>query len=118
MIRSCVSVPVLSVHKTSIAPRFWMALRRLTTTLARAMAVAPFARLTVTIIGSISGVSPTATATANSSASSQSCLVNPLGANVVSGYATGLIVRTAERHARHLAGRAQTLQDARKPMHT
>jgi hypothetical protein len=24
----------------------------------------------------------------------------------------------AERHARHLAGRAQTLQDARKPMHT
>jgi SRSO17 transposase len=26
--------------------------------------------------------------------------------------------RFAERHARHLAGRAQTLQDARKPMHT
>jgi hypothetical protein len=26
--------------------------------------------------------------------------------------------RLAERHARHLAGRAQTLQDARKPMHT
>jgi hypothetical protein len=24
----------------------------------------------------------------------------------------------AERHVRHLAGRAQTLQDARKPMHT
>jgi NAD/NADP transhydrogenase alpha subunit len=24
----------------------------------------------------------------------------------------------AARHARHLAGRAQTLQDARKPMHT
>jgi hypothetical protein len=24
----------------------------------------------------------------------------------------------AERHARHLAGRAQTLQDARKPMRT
>jgi CYTH domain-containing protein len=32
----------------------------------------------------------------------------------------GLQRRTllAERHARHLAGRAQTLQDARKPMHT
>src|SRR4029077_18161279 len=28
------------------------------------------------------------------------------------------LLRLAERHARHLAGRAQTLQDARKPMHT
>ena len=55
-----------------------MALRRLTITLARAMAVAPLARLTVTIIGSISGVRPTATDTANNSASSQSCFVNPL----------------------------------------
>ena len=35
------------------------------------IAIAPLARLTVTIIGSISGVSPTATATANSSASNQ-----------------------------------------------
>ena len=34
--------------------------------------------MTVTIIGSISGVRPTATATANSNASSQSCLVKPL----------------------------------------
>ena len=47
-------------------------------TFARDMAIAPLARLTVTIIGSISGVRPTATATANSSASSQSCLVKPL----------------------------------------
>ena len=78
MIRSCVSVPVLSVHSTSIAPKFWMALRRLTMTFLRDMAIAPLARLTVTIIGSISGVRPTATATANSSASSQSCLVRPL----------------------------------------
>ena len=30
----------------------------------------------------------------------------------------GLTTLLAERHARHLAGRAQTLQDARKPMHT
>ena len=46
--------------------------------LLRDMAIAPLARLTVTIIGSISGVSPTATATANNSASSQSSLVSPL----------------------------------------
>ncbi len=46
--------------------------------LLRDMAIAPLARLTVTIIGSISGVRPTATATANNSASSQSCLVKPL----------------------------------------
>ena len=42
------------------------------------MAMAPLARLTVTIIGSISGVSPTATATANSSASNQLPLLRPL----------------------------------------
>src|SRR6516162_3880615 len=47
-------------------------------TLARDMSIAPFARFTVTIMGSISGVRPTATATANSNASSQSCLVKPL----------------------------------------
>ena len=78
MTRSCVSVPVLSVHKTSIAPKFWIALRRLTMTFLRDIAMAPLARLTVTIIGSISGVSPTATATANSSASNQLPLVRPL----------------------------------------
>ena len=44
----------------------------------RDIAMAPFARLTVTIIGSISGVSPTATASANINASSQSPLVTPL----------------------------------------
>jgi hypothetical protein len=33
----------------------------------------------------------------------------------VIGHADPLL---AERHARHLAGRALTLQDARKPMHT
>ena len=38
-------------------------------TFLRDMAIAPLARFTVTIIGSISGVRPTATATANSNAS-------------------------------------------------
>ena len=42
------------------------------------IARAPFERLTVTIIGSISGVRPTATANANRNASSQSCLLKPL----------------------------------------
>ena len=78
MMRSWVRVPVLSVHRTSIAPKFWIALSRLTITFSRDMAIAPLARFTVTIIGSISGVRPTATATANSSASSQSCFVRPL----------------------------------------
>ena len=78
MMRSCVSVPVLSVHSTSIAPKFWIALSRLTMTFLRDIASAPLARLTVTIIGSISGVRPTATATANSNASSQLPLVRPL----------------------------------------
>ncbi|MNY53644.1 hypothetical protein D3C86_1894150 [compost metagenome] len=47
------------------------------------MAIAPFARLELTIIGSISGVNPTATARANSAASLQSPLVNPLISNTM-----------------------------------
>lgn len=78
MMRSCVSVPVLSVQSTSIAPKFCTALSRLTTTLRRAIATAPRARFALTIIGSISGVRPTATASANVSALSQSPLVSPL----------------------------------------
>ena len=58
MMRSCVSVPVLSVHSTSIAPKFWIALSRLTMTFLRDIAIAPLERQTVTIIGSISGVRP------------------------------------------------------------
>ena len=75
---SIVSVPVLSVQSTSIAPRFWMALIRLTITFLRLIASAPLERQTVTIIGSISGVRPTATATAKKKASPQLPLVRPL----------------------------------------
>ena len=78
MILSCVSVPVLSVHSTSIAPKFCTEFRRLTTTLRRAIATAPRARFALTIIGSISGVRPTATASAKVRALSQSPLVSPL----------------------------------------
>src|SRR5665213_13218 len=78
MTRFWVNVPVLSVHRTSIAPKFWMALRRFTIVFRRAITTAPLARLAVTTIGSISGVRPTATEAANNSVSSQFPLVNPL----------------------------------------
>ena len=80
---SCVSVPVLSVHRMSIAPKFWIASSRLTTTFLRASRTAPLASVEVTIIGSISGVSPTATESANRKASSQSPLVTPLTSNTI-----------------------------------
>lgn len=68
----------MSVQSTSMAPRFWIALSRLTTTLRLDMATAPRARLAETTIGSISGVRPTATAMPKSSAWFQSPLVTPL----------------------------------------
>src|SRR5271155_1339574 len=55
-----------------------MALRRLTITFLRLIASAPFERQTETIMGSISGVRPTATASAKKKALFQSCLVKPL----------------------------------------
>ena len=55
-----------------------MASSRLTMTLRRDSMTAPLASVVVAIIGSISGVSPTAMAKANSKAWSQSCLVKPL----------------------------------------
>ncbi len=68
--RSSVSVPVLSRHSTSTAPRSCRAGSRLTITPpVRASRAAPRARAVVTMTGSISGVSPTATATANGSVS-------------------------------------------------
>src|ERR1022692_3430289 len=45
--RSSVRVPVLSVHNTSMPPKFWMALRRLTITFLRLIPSAPLARQTV-----------------------------------------------------------------------
>ena len=58
-----------------------MALSLLTMTFFRAIAIAPLDRQTVTIIGSISGVSPTATAMAKKKASCQLPLVRPLMKN-------------------------------------
>jgi len=75
--RSCVRVPVLSVQRMLIAPRFWIDGSLFTMTFFFAIARAPLARFTVTIMGSISGVSPTATDKAKSSASSHFPLVIP-----------------------------------------
>ncbi len=61
-----------------MAPRFWIEFRRLTITFLRDMASAPLERQTATIMGSISGVSPTATARAKKKAPIQSALVSPL----------------------------------------
>ena len=58
-------MPVLSVHSTVIAPRSWMAASRLTITFLRDIRTAPRDSVTVVIIGSSSGVSPTASATEN-----------------------------------------------------
>src|ERR1035441_4890966 len=55
-----------------MAPKFWMASSRLTMTFRRDRSTAPLARVEVTIIGSISGVRPTATDMANRKASVQS----------------------------------------------
>ena len=60
-----VSVPVLSAHKISILPKFWMETSRFTMTPFLDMEAAPRARLIDRIIGNNSGVSPTARATAN-----------------------------------------------------
>ena len=68
-ILSQVSVPVLSVQRMFMAPKFWMALRFFTTVFFFDIDTAPFERFAVTIIGSISGVNPTATDKANMNAS-------------------------------------------------
>src|SRR5580658_6790639 len=79
-----VSVPVLSVQSTSMAPKFWMEFSFLTITFFFDIDSAPLERQTETIIGSISGVSPTATASANRKVSlPQLCLVKPLMRNTI-----------------------------------
>ena len=88
MTLSWVRVPVLSVHRMSIAPKFWMEFRRLTMTFFFDIAMAPLARFTVTIIGSISGVSPTATASPKSRAPAQSCFVMPMMRNTTATITT------------------------------
>ena len=62
-----VRVPVLSVHNTSMLPRFSMALSRRTITPRLAMRLAPCDSVMLTMAGSSSGARPTASARANSS---------------------------------------------------
>ena len=68
-----------------------MEFRRFTITFLRDMASAPFDKQTETIIGNISGVSPTATAREKKNASFQLCLLRPLIRNT-SGTITIMIV--------------------------
>jgi hypothetical protein len=96
---SCVRVPVLSVQSTSIAPKFWMALSCLTMTFCLESATAPMARVPETIIGSISGVRPTAMASAKKNASFQSCLSVPLMRK------TMIVITTMKRMSRRLTPR-------------
>ena len=58
LIVASVSVPVLSVHSTSIAPRSWIAERRFTITFRFDISIADRASVTVTIIGRSSGCQP------------------------------------------------------------
>ena len=73
-----VRVPVLSVQRMSMEPRFSMESSFLMMTFLCDMSTAPLARQVVTSMGSISGVRPTAMEMAKSSASSQLFLVRPL----------------------------------------
>ena len=59
-ISSWVRVPVLSVQNTSISPKVWIELRRLTMVCLRDILTAPLAREDVMMTGSISGMMPTA----------------------------------------------------------
>ena len=76
--RASVSVPVLSVHNTSIEPRSWIAVWRLTMICCAAMRMAPRDKVTDTTMGSSSGVRPTASATANKKDSSKGRCSRPL----------------------------------------
>ncbi len=88
LMRASVRVPVLSVHSTSIEPRFWMAGRRFTMTCWRDMRSAPCASVTDTIIGRSSGVSPTASAIANRNDSSRGLCVAVLTSSTKSTIST------------------------------
>lgn len=72
-----VRVPVLSMHSTSILPKPCMALMSLMMVCLRLMARLPRARQAVMTMGSISGISPTATDRAKAKDSSQLPPVSP-----------------------------------------
>src|SRR5271157_535502 len=75
-----VSVPVLSVQRTSMLPKFWIEFNRFTMTFFLDMATALFDKLTEMIIGSKSGVSPTDRATAKSRESTTVPALPPVAA--------------------------------------
>ena len=96
---SKVIVPVLSVQRISIEPKFWIELRFLTIVFFLAIDTAPLARQVVTIIGNISGVSPTAIEMANSRACTQLPFVNPFTKNTIG---TITIIKRISNHETEL----------------
>ena len=78
-----VSVPVLSMQSTSILPKPCMALMSLIIVCFLLMARLPLARQAVMTIGSISGISPTATDRAKAKDSSHFPPVIPRSTNTI-----------------------------------
>ena len=72
-----VKVPVLSVQRISIDPKFSIEVISFTKTSFLASRLLPLDRLTLTIIGNILGVMPTATDNANKRASLKFFLIRP-----------------------------------------
>ena len=80
---SLVSVPVLSMQSTSMLPKPCIALISLIMVCLRLMVRLPFARQAVMTIGSISGISPTATDRAKAKDSSHFPPVIPSSTNTM-----------------------------------
>ena len=97
---SLVRVPVLSMHSTSMLPKPCMALMSLMMVCLRLMARLPRARQAVMTMGSISGLSPTATDRAKAKDSSQLPPVRPSSKNT-SGISTP--INRSITHAMELA---------------
>ena len=97
---SLVSVPVLSMHSTSMLPKPCMALMSLMMVCLRLMDRLPLARQAVMTIGSISGIRPTATDSANAKDSSHFPPVIPSRMNTM-GISTA--IKRSMTHAMELA---------------
>ena len=108
-----VRVPVLSVHKTSMLPKFSKASRRRTITPSLAMARAPAESVTVTIAGSNSGVMPTASATAKSN---DSTMGRPINWLTMSTKKTMTIITLINRYPNCRTPRANSVSGSVPPI--
>jgi len=97
---SFVSVPVLSIQSTSILPKPCMALISLMMVCLRLMLRLPLARQAVITIGSISGISPTATESANAKDSNH---FPPVSLNSANTMGISTTIKRSITHAIELA---------------